>query len=129
MVFVGIGFTGEKEKQHSIDAWLEKCIASDSSTKGMTNCAIETTTMWDKEMNRVYKELMKKLPEKQKILLKQSQTRWLKFRDAEFNFISEFYGAFEGTIWQNILTGEKLNVVKKRTLNLQVYLNYLKENR
>lgn len=128
MIFAaGSGFAGEKEKQHSIDAWLEKCVASDSSTNGMTKCAIEANTMWDKEMNRTYKELMKKLPEKQKTLLKQSQIQWVKFRDAEFNFINEFYGNFEGTIWQNILAGEKITVVKKRTLNLQVYLNYLKE--
>ena len=127
MIFaVGSGFAEEKEKQHSIDAWLEKCVASDSSTNGMTKCAIEANTMWDKEMNRIYKELMKKLPEKQKTLLKQSQIQWLKFRDTEANFISEFYESFEGTIWQNILVGEKINVIKKRTLTLQVYLNYLK---
>ncbi len=128
MIFAaGDGFTGEKEKQHPIDAWLEKCVTSDSSTIGMTKCAVEANTMWDKEMNRIYKELMKKLPEKQKTLLRQSQIQWVKFRDAEFNFISEFYENFEGTIWQNILAGEKINVVKKRTLNLQVYLNHLKE--
>ncbi len=129
MILVGIGFAGEKEKQHSIDAWLEKCIESDFSTASMTNCAQKATAMWDKEMNGIYKELMRKLPEKQKTLLKQSQIQWLKFRDAEANFTSEFYGGFEGTIWQNILAGEKLTVVKKRALNLQVYLNYLKGNR
>lgn len=126
-IFAGSGLAGEKEKQHSIDAWLEKCVASDSSTNGMTKCAIEANTMWDKEMNRIYKELMKKLPEKQKTLLKQSQIQWVKFRDAEFNFISEFYGNFEGTIWQNISANKRLNLIKERTLNLQVYLNYLKE--
>lgn len=127
VVFAGSGLAGQKEKQHSIDVWLEKCIASNFSTTSMTNCSVEATTMWDKEMNRIYKELIRKLPDKQKTLLKQSQIQWLKLRDAEFNFICEFFGSFEGTMWQNILAGEKLNVVKKRTLTLQGYFNYLKE--
>lgn len=121
-------FAEEKEKQqHPIDAWLGKCIEADFATAGMTNCALKAMEMWDREMNRTYKELMKKLPGKQKALLKQSQIQWVKFRDVEFNFTSEFYGSFEGTIWQNTLAGEKLNVVKDRALRLQMYLNYLRK--
>jgi len=128
MIFAAIGFAEEKEKQHPIDAWEEKCIASDSTTAGMTECTLKAMEMWNREMNRIYKELLKKLPKKQKVLLKQSQIQWIKFRDAEFNFTTEFYGSFDGTIWRNVWAGEKLSLIKERTLKLQIYRNYIEKN-
>jgi len=121
-------FAGEKNKQqYPIDVFLEKCVESDFSTSGMTNCALKAIEMWDKEMNKTYKELMKKLPEKQRAFLKQSQIQWIKFRDAESDFTSKYYSGFEGTMWQNILVGEKVNIVKERALRLQIYLSYLEK--
>jgi len=124
LIFTATLFAGEKGKQqYPIDTWMEKCIASDSTTAGMTECALKAMEMWDREMNKIYKELLKKLPEKQRVLLKQSQIQWIKFRDAESNFATEFYGGFDGTIWRNISAGEKLNIVKERALGLQNHLN------
>ena len=43
----------------------------------------------DSEINKAYKLLLQKLPEKQKLALKKSQLAWIKHRDAEFAFIEE----------------------------------------
>ena len=44
-------------------------------------------TFLDKELNTAYRLLMSKLPKSQQAELKASQQNWLKFRDAEFEFI------------------------------------------
>lgn len=42
----------------------------------------------DKELNVAYSSLMSKLNEEEKQLLKSSQRRWIKYRDAEYEFIA-----------------------------------------
>lgn len=41
----------------------------------------------DAELNKIYKHLMSVLPASSKPLLRQSQLRWIAFRDAEFRYI------------------------------------------
>lgn len=129
VVSVSAAVAAEKELKHPIDIQLEHCIDSNPTTAGMNTCTVEAMNKWDKEMNKVYKELMSILTVKQKAALKKSQAVWLKFRDEEFNFLDNFYGDFKGTMWSNILMGEKLNILKQRTLMLQVYLQNLKETK
>jgi len=118
----------ENEVKHPIDFQLKHCIDSNSTTAGMNTCTFEAINSWDKEMNKVYKELMAALPVNQKAMLKKSQVTWLKFRDKEFNFLDNYYDNFQGSIWSNVLLGGKLNILKQRTLMLQAYLQYLKRN-
>ncbi len=47
--------------------------------------------MWDKRLNQVYRKLMIKLSPKQRKLLRESQRKWLQYRDREFKFIESFY--------------------------------------
>jgi uncharacterized protein YecT (DUF1311 family) len=126
VVSVSAAVAAENELKHPIDIWLEHCINSNPTTAGMNTCVAGATIKWDKEMNKVYKELMPRLTVKQKTALKKSQVAWLKFRDEEFNFLDNFYSDFQGTMWSNILMGEKLSILKQRTLMLQVYLQNLK---
>ena len=71
---------------------LESCIAeSDLATASMTNCANNASEDWDKELNQVYRELMKKLNPKAKEELRLSQLKWLKHRDKELEFIDAMY--------------------------------------
>ncbi|SHK49921.1 lysozyme inhibitor LprI family protein [Thermocrinis minervae] len=122
-VFVVVSFSEEKQEKHPIDVWLEKCIEKDSSTAEMINCSNKAYEMWDKELNRVYQELMKKLSPEEKELLKESQRQWLKFRDAEFRFINQIYG-YEGGFYHTQRIGSKIDLVRERVLHL---LDYLKE--
>lgn len=112
----------QEEKKHPIDVWLENCIEKDSSTAGMIKCSGKAYEMWDKEMNKVYQKLMKKLSPEEKELLKESQKQWLKFRDAEFKFIDNLYLGI-ATMIPVMKYGQKLDILKQRTLQLKEYLN------
>ena len=126
VVVIGNVWAEEKEKKHPIDVWLEKCIEKDSSTAGMIKCSGKAYEMWDKEMNKVYQELMKKLSPEEKELLKESQKQWLKFRDSEFRFLDKFFEGY-GTILPVLKAGEKISIIKERTKRLDSYLFYINE--
>src|SRR5690348_16577318 len=85
-----ISFAQETAK-HPIDKSLDACLDKDSSTAGMVNCIGEAYAKWDKELNRLYAELMKRLAADGKATLKDAQVQWLKFRDAEFKLLSSIY--------------------------------------
>jgi len=122
------GFSEEKEKKHPIDVWLEKCMEKENyTTAGMLNCSSQALDKWNKELNRVYKELIKKLSPEEKELLKQSHLQWIKFRDAEFKWIEGFYNSRKGTMFPVMEMGEKLHLVSERVKVLEGYLLYLKE--
>lgn len=73
-------------------------------------------------MNKYYKLLISILPEKSKIKLRESQINWLKFRDTEFNFINEYYYNYkEGSMLLVIGDNKKMEIVKKRALEIKEY--------
>jgi uncharacterized protein YecT (DUF1311 family) len=43
--------------------------------------------LWDKELNRVYGELLQQLPKEDKSALKDSQQEWIRFRDRKLKLI------------------------------------------
>ncbi len=120
---IGSVWAGEKEKKHPIDEWLEKCIEKDSSTAGMINCSNKAYDMWDKELNKVYQELIKKLSPEERKLLIESQRQWIRFRDAEFKFIDKFYYSEKATMFYPMAETSKLQLLKNRVGVLQIYLN------
>ncbi|MBX0310367.1 MAG: DUF1311 domain-containing protein [Sulfurihydrogenibium sp.] len=121
------GFSEEKEKKHPIDVWLEKCMEKENyTTAGMLSCSSQALDKWDKELNRVYKELMKKLSPEEKELLKQSQQQWIKFRDAEFKFLDNLYLG-TGTMIPVMIMGDKLDIISERVKMLEGYLNYIND--
>ncbi|MBI4690767.1 MAG: DUF1311 domain-containing protein [Nitrospirae bacterium] len=99
IVFISFSVTlaQEQNQEYPIDKGLAKCINSDSSTAGMRDCFSEAYDMWDKELNKIYKDLMKKLSPKGQKTLKEAQTLWIKYRDAEFKLNDEIIGNKDGT--------------------------------
>ncbi len=109
--------------EHPIDQWLEKCIEEDCSTAGMRECSSLAYDKWDKELNQNYHDLMKQLTADTKPLLKNAQLQWIKFRDAESKLIDATEGRKSGTIWLTITDGHRLELVRKRALELNYYLD------
>ena len=62
---------------------------SNGSTAAMVEAAGEGYHLWDQELNRVYQELMRKLPPEDQAILKESQQEWIKFRDSNQRLIGE----------------------------------------
>lgn len=118
---------GQEGGKHRIDKELEQCLDKNQSTAGMVECIGKSYDKWDKEMNRVYGELMKKLSPQGKAALKDTQLQWIKFRDLEFKFQDSIYSKMEGTMYIPMSADDRMKIVRSRSLELQAYLDLLKE--
>jgi len=122
------GFGEEKEKKHPIDVWVDKCFDeapqeySLAQDLAILKCLAQAYEMWDKELNKVYRELMQQLNDEEKKLLRDSQRKWLAYRDAESKFIDA---------WQNLPGFDasflrytrKIEIIRSRVLQLELYLS------
>jgi uncharacterized protein YecT (DUF1311 family) len=95
---------------------------SNGSTPAMVEVAREGAQLWDQELNRVYQELMQRLPAEDQAILKESQQAWIKFRDSNSKMIGEVYGHARGTENRVFAAEERLEVIKSRAVVLRDYL-------
>jgi len=114
------------QDKHPIDKSEEVCISENSTTAGMVNCSNEARKKWDAEMNKYYKLLMGLLDKKGQGNLRESQLAWLKFRDAEFESIENMYHQM-ATMYIPIRSGDRMDIVKQRALQLKSYYEGSKE--
>ena len=113
----------EEGEKHPIETRLDACIAKDGSTMGMNLCLDKARVEWDKEMNRAYNGLMKKLPAKSQTALKTSQKAWLAHRDLEIKNIQNVYTyIYEkndgGTMYAITANDAQTTLIKARALQL-----------
>lgn len=80
----------------------------------MRNAAIKLDEAWDIELNKVYKDLMNKLPESEKIKLRNSERKWIVERDKKLEMLSDE----DGTNVNVMKSGMKYQLTKERTLIL-----------
>jgi len=114
------------QDKHPIDKAEDVCISKNSTTAGMVNCSNEARKKWDAEMNKYYKLLMGVLDKKGQDKLRESQLAWLKFRDAEFESIENMYHQM-ATMYIPIRSGDRMDIVKQRALQLKSYYEGSKE--
>ncbi|MCW5518151.1 lysozyme inhibitor LprI family protein [Muriicola sp. Z0-33] len=69
---------------------------------------------WDLELNRVYKDLMKNLPEEKKLQLKLSQRKWIEFRDLEFKLLNDI----DKDAWYPQPKNREMKFIRNRVLDL-----------
>ena len=117
--------SAEKYIIDPIDKEMEDCIKKDSTTSGMKTCALKALESWDKELNVAYGQLSRKLDKITKDNLLNSQRKWIEYRDREYKFIDNFFYNFQGSMYGSIMIGEKIGIVKQRTLALRAYIYYL----
>jgi len=110
-----------------IDIELEKKINADSSTYGMLDAYKWAEGEWDKELNKNYQALMKRLKKDEQAKLKASQRQWIKYRDAEFDFNGKFWSSFDGTARTVFASSFRSDFVRDRALQLGYYLADLDE--
>jgi len=115
------------EEVYPIDKAEDACISKTSSTADMLKCTAIAYDAWDKEMNKYYNLLMKKLPAEQKSELLKAQKSWLSFRDNGFTFINSSIKEKQGTMYLNVASGERREIVKQRALQLKEYYSIISE--
>jgi uncharacterized protein YecT (DUF1311 family) len=122
LLLASVSFAQE-ETPHPIDKALDACIEKNGSTAGMVECTDKAYAAWDKELNKNYLALMRKLKPAQKELLKAAQLEWIKSRDDDFKVIDSIYDTLQGTMYIPMRIDARMELVKKRALQLQGYLD------
>jgi uncharacterized protein YecT (DUF1311 family) len=110
-----------QQQVHPIDAELERCKQEHPSALGSIECEIMAYQKWNAEMERLYNVLLTQLDEPSKLVLKEEQLAWAKYRDVHFEFYEKFYGPKMGFI--TLIASSKTNFVRDRVRELQIYLN------
>ncbi|MDO8444621.1 MAG: lysozyme inhibitor LprI family protein [Deltaproteobacteria bacterium] len=112
-------------KTHPIDVWFEKVMAqAEGVTFDIRNVQGEAYSRWDKELNRVYTELMNKLDNNEdKKKLREAQRAWIKFRDAEVELLwaEALYGGIGGTLAPVAVSDMGRKIVRERVCTLLKY--------
>ena len=121
------GSVAQEQAQHPIDKALEVCIDKNGSTAGMVECTDKAYAAWDKELNKSYGELMRTLKPSQKETLRLAQLEWIKYRDLDFKLIDSVYDTMQGTMYIPMRIDARMEVVKKRALELKGYLDLVTE--
>ena len=114
-------------KEHPIDSWLKDCMPKDPSTQGTNACLGQALGRWDNEMNRVYQELNGRLDSERRNTLREAQRAWVAFRDKELAWLGEFYGRLEGSMYGSMLAADRVEVTRKRALELDSLLDVLEQ--
>lgn len=118
----------DEEKKHPLDVKIAQ-LSNEAESTSATSQAFRTgLELWDKELNRVYQELKKLLPEKSFAALKASQVQWLAFRDTQIAFINSCYDQYEGTMYQPMRASAIMEVTRARALDLTGRLDMHKEH-
>jgi uncharacterized protein YecT (DUF1311 family) len=117
----------QEQAQHPIDKALEACIDKNGSTAGMVQCTDKAYAAWDRELNQNYGELMRTLKATQKESLRLAQLEWIKYRDLDFKLIDALYDTMQGTMYIPMRIDARMELVKKRALELKGFLDLVKE--
>jgi len=111
-------------KPHAIDLWFEKAMDKTGGvTANMRDVQGEAYSRWDKELNRVYGELLNKFNEEDKKKLREAQRAWVKFREAEFDLLwaEALYGGVGGTMAPVAVSDAGRMIVRQRVCTLVQY--------
>ena len=118
-----IAFAGkyENELTERMKAAEEKAQAGwDSGVRAdMVNASLDLDKEWEKEMNKVYDLILKKLPAKEKTKFKSEQQKWLKNRESQVQKAYDKYTKEEGPrMAGELAANERLDITKNRVLEL-----------
>ncbi|MCK5742899.1 MAG: DUF1311 domain-containing protein [Chlorobi bacterium] len=117
----------EAEEEHEIDTWLGKCLENNYSDYDMAICFQTAEEKWDKDLNVVYRKLIKNMDKKEKSALKKSQREWVKWRDKEFKLLISIYDS-GGTMDGLMISSDRMSIVKARVIDLLKYLAHQEQN-
>jgi uncharacterized protein YecT (DUF1311 family) len=117
----------EGQEKHPLDVALDKCIEKDSSTIGMSECMAVAYDSWDQELNRYYQLLREEMSSEQKEALKKAQLAWIDYRDRELENMATIYGSMDGTMYRLMYMGDKVELVKRRVMELKSYYDLLRQ--
>lgn len=85
----------------------------------MINSSLNLDDEWEKELNKVYNLILKKLPAKEKTKFKAEQDKWVKERENKVQKAYDKYTEEEGPrMAGELAAGDRLEITKNRALEL-----------
>jgi uncharacterized protein YecT (DUF1311 family) len=106
---------------HPIGLVLDKCLKAEQSTRGAVECYNRGISLWDKELNRLYGQLMRSKKSDLTGTVQTAQRAWLRYRDTTRAVIGNAYT--EGTVSQINRSVEYYMLTKEQTLRLQRFVS------
>ena len=104
---------------HPIEKAVQNCMKKeDYTTAGMSKCVEDSINDWNKEIDKYLSLLKDILPEDKYKLLKISQEKWEEYKNAQWQLLEAGLSEKDGTMYINILSGDKADVVEKRAKDL-----------
>ena len=129
-LLLSIDSFSQNQANDSIELKFRKCVNDGITTADMCNCSIQAMNLWDKELNKSYNLLLKSLSQSNKESLISAQKEWILYRYKEFELINKiYYTELQGTMYYPMAWNNKLEIVKKRALELKDYFKLIKENK
>ena len=124
LAMLTLGAPALAEDEHPIDQALSACLETPEgmSTHGMRACLDTANAEWDRELNRIWKDLMRELPAEAQTALRASQRQWLSFRDAEIAALEAAYGQMDGTMYLVMLADAVVTLTRDRVRQLDALL-------
>lgn len=120
------GHSAPKSETDRIEAAYSACIErSEGTTVDMIDCSGEAGSRMDNRLNQLYKALMKKLPKSKQELLRDSQRKWLAWRDAELTLSYALDPNEGGTAQKVSASSFAYEMLKRRVEKLEGYLHGL----
>lgn len=118
----------QADAPHSIDAAQAECLKTHHGTMPRAKCNSDAMQAWEKDVTKTYAALKTKLPSDNRKSFEASQTAWEKYRDAEFDFISNRYAAKKGTGYISVRIILRMQIVKARALELESRYDAVKDS-
>lgn len=107
------------DKPHPIDVEAGKRMETAMTTVDIRDAQGQAYQAWDKELNRIYRELMRGLDKDSAAKLKKAQKAWIAFRDSEVDWLwsKAIYGD-AGTSGPVNVSGADTEMVRQRVCEL-----------
>jgi uncharacterized protein YecT (DUF1311 family) len=113
MLLTGVTTAGQKQKK------ADPCADAQSQAE-MTQCAGKAYKAADAELNQVYQKLVAMLDDEEKAQLKDVETAWIKYRDANCAFVADQFKG--GTMRPMVYALCLADVTKNRTTELKTQI-------
>jgi hypothetical protein len=111
-------------KTHEIDNILNACIDNpELNTLGMIDCELQALENWKTQIQFIFQQLLSISKTNQdKEQLTKSHEKWEEFVLQEEEFLNNSYNKLDGSMWRVILISKKVELYRKRYLDLKDYL-------
>ena len=128
LLFVSLASSVSMAKD-PIDVWYDNCMNHNQTDAGMRGCTYKAMQMWNRKLNTIYRELMAKLPPKDKKELRESEMAWINYKKHFLNVDSDTCSiGGGGEICFEGVDADDLDITKRQAKLLEELLDNLEGN-